>query len=58
MSRTSYEQRPFSAPDQGPLQRPDLDDLTTTTGKQPPQLNPVCWKCGLALSACKCRGVE
>ena len=56
MTKTSFR-NPYAdrqeSPDTDPFEREDLEDLNT---QGTPQLSPVCWKCGQALSACKCHG--
>jgi hypothetical protein len=52
--RSSYEPRPFTTPDQKPVQRPDLDDLQTNAGKP---LQPRCWRCFAPVQECKCGGL-
>jgi hypothetical protein len=55
MSKQSFR-NPYarvSAPDTEPLERPELDDLQTNTGKE---LEPVCWRCFALVQQCKCQG--
>jgi hypothetical protein len=53
MSKPSFRNPYASAPDTEPLERPELDDLRTTTGTT---LQPRCWRCFQPLQQCKCQG--